>query len=39
METIAGMDQLKAMEIFVEVARQRSFSGAARRLGMTRAIA
>ncbi|WP_426339444.1 LysR substrate-binding domain-containing protein [Pseudoduganella sp. S-14] len=32
------MDQLKAMEIFVEVARQRSFSGAARRLGMTRAM-
>ncbi|MGO4378218.1 LysR family transcriptional regulator [Pseudoduganella sp. RAF53_2] len=32
------MDQLKAMEIFVEVARQRSFSGAARRLGITRAM-
>ena len=32
------MDQLRAMEIFVEVARQRSFSGAARRLGITRAM-
>ncbi|UGQ45405.1 LysR family transcriptional regulator [Massilia endophytica] len=32
------MDQLRAMEIFVEVARLRSFSGAARKLGMTRAM-
>jgi DNA-binding transcriptional LysR family regulator len=32
------MDQLRAMEIFVEVARQRSFSAAARRLGITRAM-
>jgi DNA-binding transcriptional LysR family regulator len=32
------MDQLRAMEIFVEVARQRSFSAAARRLGMSRAL-
>ena len=32
------MDQLRAMEIFVEVARQRSFSEAARRLGMSRAM-
>jgi DNA-binding transcriptional LysR family regulator len=32
------MDQLRAMEIFVEVARQRSFSAAARRLGMSRAM-
>jgi DNA-binding transcriptional LysR family regulator len=32
------MDQLQAMEIFVEVARQRSFSGAARALGLTRAV-
>jgi len=38
METIGRMDQLRAMEIFVEVARQRSFSGAARRLGITRAM-
>jgi hypothetical protein len=28
-----GMDQLRAMEIFVEVARWRSFSEAGRRLG------
>ena len=32
------MDQLRAMEIFVEVARQRSFSEAARRLGLSRAM-
>lgn len=32
------MDQLKAMEIFVEVARLRSFSAAARKLGVTRAM-
>ncbi|WP_229476658.1 LysR family transcriptional regulator [Massilia rubra] len=32
------MDQLRAMEIFVEVARLRSFSAAARRLGVTRAM-
>ncbi len=32
------MDQLRAMEIFVEVARQRSFSAAGRRLGMSRAL-
>jgi DNA-binding transcriptional LysR family regulator len=32
------MDQLQAMEIFVEVARQRSFSAAARTLGLTRAV-
>jgi DNA-binding transcriptional LysR family regulator len=32
------MDQLRAMEIFVEVARQRSFSEAARRLGLSRAL-
>lgn len=32
------MDQLRAMEIFVEVARLRSFSAAARRLGLTRAM-
>lgn len=32
------MDQLRAMEIFVEVARQRSFSAAGRRLGLTRAM-
>ena len=32
------MDQLRAMEIFVEVARQRSFSEAGRRLGLTRAM-
>jgi DNA-binding transcriptional LysR family regulator len=33
------MDQLKAMEIFAEVARLRSFSAAARKLGLTRAMA
>ncbi|CAN7703020.1 LysR family transcriptional regulator [Pseudoduganella sp. LjRoot289] len=32
------MDQLKAMEIFVEVARLRSFSAAGRKLGLTRAM-
>lgn len=32
------MDQLRAMEIFVEVARLRSFSEAGRRLGLTRAM-
>ncbi|MCP2012142.1 LysR family transcriptional regulator [Duganella violaceipulchra] len=32
------MDQLRAMEIFIEVARQRSFSEAGRRLGLTRAM-
>ncbi|MBG6219206.1 DNA-binding transcriptional LysR family regulator [Janthinobacterium sp. CAN_S1] len=32
------MDQLKAMEIFVEVARQRSFTMAGQRLGLTRAM-
>jgi DNA-binding transcriptional LysR family regulator len=32
------MDQLKAMEIFAEVARLRSFSAAARKLGLTRAM-
>ena len=32
------MDQLHAMEIFVEVARRRSFSEAGRRLGLTRAM-
>jgi len=32
------MDQLYAMEIFVEVARLRSFSEAGRRLGLTRAM-
>ena len=32
------MDQLKAMEIFVEVARQRSFTVAGQRLGLTRAM-
>lgn len=32
------MDQLKAMEIFVEVARMRSFSAAGRQLGMSRAM-
>lgn len=32
------MDQLKAMEIFVEVARQRSFSAAGRLLGISRAL-
>lgn len=32
------MDQLHAMEIFVEVARLRSFSAAGRRLGLTRAM-
>ncbi|MFZ6638633.1 LysR family transcriptional regulator [Undibacterium sp. TC4M20W] len=32
------MDQLKAMEIFVEVARQRSFSAAGRHLGISRAV-
>ncbi|MFZ6719686.1 LysR substrate-binding domain-containing protein [Undibacterium sp. Ji49W] len=32
------MDQLKAMEIFVEVARQRSFSAAGRHLGISRAM-
>src|SRR5476651_1599581 len=32
------MDQLRAMEIFVEVARLRSFSAAGRRLGITRAM-
>lgn len=32
------MDQLRAMEIFVEVARLRSFTAAGRRLGMTRAM-
>lgn len=32
------MDQLQAMEIFVEVARLRSFSEAGRRLGLTRAM-
>ena len=31
------MDQLRAMEIFVEVARLRSFTAAGRRLGLTRA--
>lgn len=35
---MAVMDQLRAMEIFVEVARQRSFSAAARRLGLSRAM-
>lgn len=32
------MDQLQAMEIFAEVARLKSFSEAARRLGLTRAM-
>ncbi|WP_296000938.1 LysR family transcriptional regulator [Rugamonas sp.] len=32
------MDQLRAMEIFVEVARLRSFSAAGRKLGITRAM-
>lgn len=32
------MDQLRAMEIFVEVARLRSFSAAGRKLGLTRAM-
>ena len=32
------MDQLHAMEIFVAVARLRSFSAAGRELGMTRAM-
>ena len=32
------MDQLRAMQIFVEVARLRSFSEAGRRLGLTRAM-
>lgn len=32
------MDQLKAMEIFVEVARLRSFTAAGQRLGLTRAM-
>ncbi|WP_235914392.1 LysR family transcriptional regulator [Rugamonas rivuli] len=32
------MDQLRAMEIFVEVAKLRSFSEAGRRLGLTRAM-
>lgn len=32
------MDQLKAMEIFVEVARLRSFSAAGRQLGLSRAL-
>ena len=32
------MDQLKAMEIFVEVARHRSFSAAGKQLGMSRAL-
>ena len=32
------MDQLRAMEIFVEVARLRSFTAAGRRLGLTRAM-
>jgi DNA-binding transcriptional LysR family regulator len=32
------MDQLRAMEIFVEVARLRSFSAAGRALGLTRAM-
>ncbi|MFZ6686819.1 LysR family transcriptional regulator [Undibacterium sp. SXout11W] len=32
------MDQLKAMEIFVEVARQRSFSAAGKQLGISRAL-
>jgi len=32
------MDQLRAMEIFVEVARLRSFSAAGRSLGLTRAM-
>ena len=32
------MDQLRAMEIFVEVARLRSFSAAGRQLGLTRAM-
>jgi len=32
------MDQLQAMEIFVEVARLRSFSAAGRKLGLTRAM-
>src|SRR5450830_1623671 len=32
------MDQLRAMEIFVEVARQRCFSAAGRRLGLSRAL-
>ena len=36
--TIFDMDQLKAMEIFVEVARQRSFTVAGQRLGLTRAM-
>ncbi|MCG2583692.1 LysR family transcriptional regulator [Massilia sp. TS11] len=31
------MDQLHAMEIFIEVARQRSFTAAGRRLGLSRA--
>lgn len=33
-----GMDQLRSMEIFAEVARLRSFSAAARALGLTRAV-
>src|SRR6202007_291826 len=33
-----AMDQLRAMEIFVEVARLRSFTAAGRRLGLTRAM-
>ena len=32
------MDQLKAMEVFVEVARLRSFTAAGQRLGLTRAM-
>ncbi|UUZ47215.1 LysR family transcriptional regulator [Massilia sp. B-10] len=32
------MDQLQAMEIFAEVARLKSFSEAARLLGLTRAM-
>src|SRR5471032_1058286 len=32
------MDQLRAMEIFIEVARLRSFSAAGRQLGLTRAM-
>jgi DNA-binding transcriptional LysR family regulator len=32
------MDQLYAMEVFVEVATQRSFTGAGKRLGLTRAM-
>jgi len=32
------MDQLRAMEIFVEVARLKSFSAAGRRLGLSRAL-